>query len=344
MEMMKALVAVAVSGAFAGAACAQTSVTTYGMVDLGIVQENGAVANKANAAAKISPGANITKLTSGAQSGSRLGFRGIEDLGHGVSALFVMEMGIAADTGGLTQGGLMWGRQIYVGVKSGLGTVMLGRQYSPAHSTKTGVADPFTGDLAGNSGNLMASVTRMDNTIKYVSPRLGGVTAEAAYGLGEVAGNNEAGRVIGAALTYENGPLKVRLGHHDRNNATATDADKFTILAANYNFGPATGFLAYGKSKGYSFGNNYDALIGIRVPVGASVFVASYIHNNDKLSVNRDASQFALGYMYYLSKRTNLYVSAGVIDNKNGAVYTVGNGTEGGTGNKAYNAGIRHTF
>lgn len=342
--MKKSLIAFAILGAFSGAVYAQSAVTIYGMVDMGIVQENGAVANKANADAKINPGDNITKLGSGVQSGSRLGFRGTEDLGDGLSALFVMEMGIAADTGGLNQGGLAWGRQSYVGVKGGLGTVMLGRQYSPAHSTKTGVADPFTGDLAGNSGNLMASVTRMDNTIKYVSPSFGGLTVDAAYGLGEVAGDNAAKRVFGGALTYANGPLKVRLGHHNRNNATATDSDKFTILAANYDFGVATGYLAYTQSKGYSFGDNNDALIGIRVPVGASVFLASYIHKNDKLSVDRDASQFALGYMYYLSKRTNLYASAAVIDNENGAVYTVGNGTESGTGDKAFNFGIRHAF
>ena len=342
--MKKSLFTLAVLGAVSGVAYAQTAVTVYGMVDLGVVQENGAVANKANTDAKIAPGSNITKLTSGAQSGSRLGFRGNEDLGGGLSAIFVMEMGIAADTGGLNQGGLAWGRQIYAGVKGGFGTVMLGRQYSLAHSTKTGVADPFTGDLAGNSGNIMASVTRTDNTIKYVSPSFGGLTGEASYSLGEVAGDNAAGRIIGSALSYAKGPLNVRLSTYNRNNATATASDKFNIVAANYNFGPVKGYLAYTQSKGYSFGDNNDALIGVSVPVGANVFLASYIHKNDKLAVNRDASQFALGYMYYLSKRTNLYASAAVIDNKNGALYTVGNGTESGTGDKAFNFGVRHTF
>jgi predicted porin len=78
--------------------------------------------------------------------------------------------------------------------------------------------------------------------------------------------------------------------------------------------------------------------------LGAGTVMASYMHKDDKAAANRDANQLALGYSHALSKRTNLYTSIARIDNKNGAQYTVGNATEGGTTDKAFNVGIRHKF
>ena len=162
-------------GALAGAAAAQSNVTVYGIVDMALVRESGGAAT-------------TTKLTSGVESGSRLGFKGSEDLGDGLSAIFLLENGFQADTGAMGQGGLLFGRQAYVGLQSKTaGTLTLGRQYTPQYLAVAAV-DPFGSGTAGDTKNLMASTgnsaSRMDNAVKYTSPVVGGVTAELIYGAG----------------------------------------------------------------------------------------------------------------------------------------------------------------
>ncbi|HEX7647654.1 MAG TPA: porin, partial [Noviherbaspirillum sp.] len=114
----------------AGGAAAQTAVSVYGLMDLGVVAESGG------------PGGSLLKLTSGISAGSRIGFRGTEDLGDGLKAKFVIESGIAADTGGVTQGGLVYGRQAFVGLDGHFGSLTAGRQYAP-HFLAIDDIDPF---------------------------------------------------------------------------------------------------------------------------------------------------------------------------------------------------------
>ncbi len=356
--MKKSVLALAVLSAFAGAASAESSVTVYGIVDAGIVAESGGAAG------------SVTKLTSGVASGSRLGFKGTEDLGGGLSALFLLENGFSVDTGALGQGGLLFGRQAYVGLKGDFGTVTFGRHYTPEYLTLA-FADPFATGMAGDAANILPNsgnaASRMDNTIKYVSPTVSGFTGELAYGFGEVAGDTGAGRQIGLAVGYANGPLNVRLGYHNRNNDTATvkntDNAKNTLLAATYDFGMLKAHFAYGVDKGLNSSplrntaNPYgsvaaptastdssDVLVGLTIPFGANTVLVSYLRKDDKTAFNQDADQWAIGYRYALSKRTDLYAAYARINNKNGAGYTVGSAIEAGSGDKAFNLGIRHSF
>jgi predicted porin len=352
-----AAAAFAAVGIQAVPALAQSSVTIYGLIDTGIVVESGGAAG------------HVTKLTSGISGGSRIGFKGTEDLGGGMSALFLLETGFQNDTGALGQGGLLFGRQSYVGLGGGLGTVTVGRQYTPQYLVLSAV-DPFGTGYAGDAANLMPNTgngaSRMDNTVKYASPNFGGVTGELAYGFGETAGSTKAASQIGAAVGYANGPLNVRLGFHGRNNDTGitqTSSGRSTLLGATYNFGAVKLHAAYGINKGVNSSplrntvNPYgtsaivastdsaDMLVGVTVPFGAQhTFLASYIHKDDKTKLNQDADQFALGYRYALSKRTDLYAMYAHIKNKNGAPYTVGSSIEVGSGNSAWNMGIRHMF
>jgi len=122
-------------------------------------------------------------------------------------------------------------------------------------------------------------------------------------------------------------------------------------------------FAAYGQDKGLNsaplanatnpFGytvapvasqDSADALVGVTVPAGNGVVMASYIRKNDKEAANNDASQWGVGYSYNLSKRTSAYMAYAKIKNKNGAAYTVGNNTEVGSGDKAFNIGVKHSF
>jgi GBP family porin len=363
--MKKTLVASAILGALSGMAHAQSAITVYGIVDAGLVSERGGAAG------------TITKLTSGVGSTSRLGFRGSEDLGGGLSANFVLESGIKIDTGEQDVAGTLFNRQSLVGLKSAsAGALTLGRQYTPFYVTVSTVADPFGAGYAGSAKNLFPTAgnnTRSSNTVLYTSPSVSGVSAEVAYALGEQGGSNSAGRQFGAALAYANGPLNARLAYNNRNNevtAAATPAvpaanngiGSNTLLAANYTFALAKAFLAYGVDKGFNsaplantsnpFGgvkptasiDSRDFLAGVSVPLGAGTIMASYIRKDDRTALNQDASQWALGYSYALSARTSAYSSLAKITNKRGAGYTVGNNTDVGTGDKAFNLGMRHSF
>jgi len=339
------------------AAQAQSSVTMFGIADAGLVRESGGTAG------------TLTKISSGIGSVSRLGFRGNEDLGGGWSANLLLEMGLKLDTGEIDSAGSIFNRQAYVGLKhASYGALTLGRQYTPYYNTLGGVADPFTTGYAGSIKNLFptgGNNTRASNTVLYVSPSLKGVTGELAYTLGEQAGSSSAGRQFGGALAYSQGALNVRFAFNRRNNDTATVAAKHgrnAVLAANYNFGAAKLYLAYGQDKGPNsaplpntsnpFGgvrpiaslDGAEYLVGLAIPAAGGTILASYISKDDDTAFNQDATQAALGYSYPLSKRTSLYTAYAKISNKRGAGYTVGNNGESGSGNSAFNLGVRHTF
>jgi predicted porin len=353
--MKKSMLAL-VLGAMAGTSLAQTSVTVYGLVDMAVVRESGGTAG------------SVTKLTSGVASGSRLGFKGSEELGNGLAAIFLLENGFQADTGAMGQGGLLFGRQAYVGLRSDAGTVTLGRQYTPQYLAVAAV-DPFGSGMAGDTKNLMTatgnSASRMDNAIKYQSPQYAGFSAEAVYGAGEVAGDSDAGRQLGAGLAYARGPLTLKLAHHHRDNNSATvknlGSARNTVATAVYDAGFMKFHGAYGVDQGVNsalprnsaspYGvavtpstDSRVALLGATVPFGRHVWLASWIHKDDRAARNQDATQVALGYRYLLSKRTDLYVAAAHLRNRNGAAYTVGSAIEAGTGNRAVNLGMRHNF
>jgi GBP family porin len=160
---------------------------------------------------------------------------------------------------------------------------------------------------------------------------------------------------MGLSVGYANGPLTARAAYNSRNNDTTTPTvvnagmGHNTLLAVNYDFKVAKAFFAYGRDKG-QFGSpkqvdSNEILVGATAPVGAAgTLMASFIRKNDKLVSNQDADQWAVGYSHALSKRTSTYVAYAKIKNKNGATYTVGNNSEVGTGDKAFNVGVKHSF
>lgn len=328
-KSLPALAACAACATFAGGTFAQSSVTLYGLVDIGIAFESGG------------PSGSVRKVDgSGLHSGNRLGFRGTEDLGGGLAALFVLENGFNSDNGSIAQGGLGFGRQAFVGLKGNFGTLTAGRHYSP-HFLAVDSLDPLDG-ISGGAFNLLRRTTRTDNTLFYTTPNLGGFTSQLAYGFGEVAGNSSASRFIGANAAYAAGPLVVKAAYHGTRNATDTDTMKNTFLGGSYNFGVAKAILGYQIEKGTGTVDANSAMVGVQVPVGASTLMATYIRKNDKSAANNDADMVALAYTYALSKRTNFYTSVLRISNENSLVYKTKAGD--GSGNKEFNFGIRHKF
>lgn len=316
------------------AALAQGNVTIYGVVDTGLVHESG------------SPAGSVTNVSSGVASGSRIGFKGKEDLGDGLAAVFVLENGFNADTGAAGQGGLLFGRQAYAGLTGRLGAVTVGRQFTPYYKTLRDVGDPFGAvSLAGRAGNVMATYTRIDNMVEYASPTVGGVRADLAYGAGEVAGDSTKNRTLSASLGYARGPLGVQAAFHRVDNAAGTGFARNTLLAASYEFPLLTGYLSYAVNKGSDLAtDSRDVLAGVAVPLGRHKLLLSHIRHDDRAAVDQDASQWGVGYLVPLSKRTDIYAAYAVIDNRNGAAFKVGNSTDKGTGDRAVNLGIRHNF
>ncbi|MFT5589513.1 MAG: putative porin [Bradyrhizobium sp.] len=352
--MKKSLLALAILGTIAGSAAAQSSVTVYGVVDMGITRDDNGVNTK-------------TGLDSGIQSGSRLGFKGVEDLGNGLKALFVLETGINADTGGFAQSNTAFGRQSYLGLQGNFGTVKLGRQTTLLYNTLSAI-DPFGIGLAGDATRIFnAAGSRMNNTIAYESPNLSGFQGALQYGFGEVAGNNTAGRQITGSLTYENGPVLVALTHHISdigavkavigapatattaavNPVTAAPVDKVktTLLGGTYDFGMVKAHAAFDTVKSdaavASKVDRRDYMVGATVPFGASAFLIDYTKRNNKLISNGDSDQIAIGYTYAMSKRTNLYTSYARTSNDNRVSLNSGGN---GLNDNLFNVGIRHKF
>ncbi|MGW8394678.1 porin [Pseudoduganella sp. HUAS MS19] len=345
---------------------AQSSVKIYGVADAGIVLERG------------DPAGNTSNVSSGVASGSRIGFKGTEDLGNGLSAGFVIESGFGMDTGASGQGGLTFGRQSFVSLSSPLGTISAGRQYSPYYKALRDIADPFADGLAGQAANLMVPNRRMDNSLRYASPTLAGFSADLVYGAGEVAGDNTRKRALSGALNYDEGPLALSLSHFRRESASAGLHARNTLLAARYKLGNyqlhagyafnrGMGTVGGGGSSTLSNGANgassavtsatsvitngtigmpgassRDAMLGLCATFGPHSFAGSVVQHMDRGALNQDARQYGVAYLYSLSQRTDLYAAYGRINGRNGAPFTVGNATDDGKGNRAFNLGLRH--
>jgi predicted porin len=326
--MKKSLLALAVLGAFAGAASAQTNVTIYGIVDAAIERFD---TNTTSATWSLTD-AN----TSFNKNGSRIGFKGSEDLGGGLSAIFQIENGFNVDNGQLGQGGRIFGRQAWVGLNGGFGTVKFGRQYTPMFGALDAI-DPFGTGMTGAISRLFnTNGTRTDNTINY-SLSAAGFSGQLAYTLGEVAGNQSASRQIGLGLGYANGPINVQFAYTDANNAADTGDTNTAVIGGSYNFGVAKLHAGFQSDKtdaaGVTTTKDRNWMLGVSAPVGMGEVRASFIRSDDRL-VNADTDQYGLGYVHNLSKRTNVYTSYARQNDKSAT----------NNDNNTFNVGFQHRF
>ena len=240
--MNKKLLAVAVAGALAApvAAFAQSSVTIYGRANAGLDSWK-ATGSTAGA------GTDYNRRTRVFDSGSRLGFRGTEDLGGGMRAYFVMETGVNLDAGtATTQAGAANGsagtwasRDSFVGLAGSWGEVSWGRQsmfWANGLNAQTGanyINSSADGILTGH-GTVAAPVTRQSNVFYYTSPRLAGMwdiavgyspTSEASTAGASVDGTATAtgANIWNLNVKFRTGPWYAQYDHA-RNSAKATAA------------------------------------------------------------------------------------------------------------------------
>lgn len=343
--MKKSLLALAVLTAVSGGAFAQSSVTLYGKVDVGAVLDSGSSNGKS------------LRVSSGVSGGSRLGFKGVEDLGGGLKAGFQLETGFCSDSNAgapnfCTGGNNFMGRQAHVDLSGPFGSITAGRQYTLAFINITTV-DPFGTGLAGQSTNLFdaggsgAGNPRVNNSVIYTTPNLGGFTGALLFGAGEQQGDWRSSRSTGASATFASGPLYVAAAYNNINGNAGVLGRKNTNVGFTYDFGVVKLALLGQQTKtgvASNWTDSRDGLIGVTVPVGNAAIMASYVRHDDRTAASADADQWGIGATYALSKRTSLYTAYARIKNENGAAFTVGNATEGGVGNKSFNLGVVHNF
>jgi predicted porin len=218
IKLACALVVVATSQG--SPAFAQSSVTIYGIIDNGFQYQSSQTT-----LGSTSGGRSAIKMNSGVQYGSRLGFRGVEELGSGTKANFVLEAGFSTINGAQAVNGSIFNRQAYVGLSNdAYGSLTAGRQYTSYFQLLSpfGPAPWLTGYFGAHPGDLdgLDTVYRANNTILYTSPKIYGVTISGSYSLGGVAGSFNRGSTWTAAITYGYGPLGMGLGISRINNST----------------------------------------------------------------------------------------------------------------------------
>ena len=349
--MKKSLIALAVLAA-SGAAMAQSSVTLFGVVDATYAYGSGSVANR-------------SQLTNSGYNSSRLGFRGVEDLGGGLSASFWLEAGLNNDngTGGVTNtnnqaatstgGGLVFNRRSTVSLNGGFGEVRLGRDYTPQFWNLT-VFDPFGTNGVGTTQTLNSSLggpttVRASNAIGYFLPgNLGGFYGQAQYYLGENlsnAANKKDGNGLAARVGYANGPINVALAASQTKYLVSGNIKSWN-LGGQYDLGVAKIMAHYNQDKISGGADGKGFLIGGLVPVGAGeVRLAYSTYKVDTVGADPRSNKIALGYVHNLSKRTALYATYAHVSNKNGAAQSLnGSVTAAGDNSNGYDFGIRHSF
>ncbi|PHV23878.1 porin [Janthinobacterium sp. BJB446] len=302
----------------------------YGLMDMGLNLENDG-----------SGGGTVTRLSSGGQSSSRIGIKGSEALGGGLVASFVLENGILADTGGIDQGGVLFGRQSWVALGSDFGMLKLGRKYTVSAEVLDSF-DPFHINMAGDASRLFnVSGKRVNNNLSYTTPELGGMSAQLSWGFGEQPGSLAAGRQLGASASYARGPLALALAYVDQDSASTRASASTIMLGGVYDAGALKLHAGAARNTDSAGLDTRDLLLGVSVPFGASLLLADYIRKWDSGKAGGNAGQFALGYSYALSRRTNLYTSYSQTHNGRAAKY---NAARNGDTDRLFNAGIRHFF
>ncbi len=291
--MKKSLLALAVMGAFAGVAQAQSSVTLYGIIDEGFnINTN-------------SGGKHLYNLSSGVLSGSRWGLRGAEDLGGGLKAVFVLENGFDINTGALLQGGLMFGRQAYVGLSSSQsGTVTFGRQYDAVVDNvgPLEVADQWGGYIAAHPGDLdnFNNAYRTNNTVKYTSANYAGLTFEGTYSFGGAAGDFTHNQIWSLGASYNNGPLALGAAYLNARTPAASGGmlnNSGTIATGATSATLAVNPAKYPVYSGYQSANTWQVIgAGGAYTFGAMTFGLTY--SNVSFRNLGTVSQTALTNLY----------------------------------------------
>ena len=336
--MQKKLIALAVAGLVSAPVFAQSNIQVYGVADA-YMQYGDFM------------GDDTMGVASGGLMGSRLGFRGEEDLGSGLKAVFVLEQGFNIDTGkstamsgadSLANGGSdTFTRQAYVGLKGNFGQVALGRQYAPGYFTGEydALLNAYVSPMSLLSNFTRLTITpnsaaRWNNSVTY-NGTFQSVSLSGIYSAGnretdvKNGDDNNDDDKYGVSLKYDNGPLKIGgvyqgvkfSGSNTIAGVKADETQKEWLIGASYNFGMATLAGSYQQGRDVMGVNGFDVdlwQVGVIVPVGAGNIHVAYAQGDvDKANLLQDdvkPKSFTVAYTHALSKRTTGYVGYTKVD------------------------------
>lgn len=336
---------------------AQSSLTLYGLIDTGV--------------SWVSTGTDRSGiLSTGVASTSRLGFRGAEDIGNGLRAVFDLESGFNSDTGGQRGGpaNRLFDRIATVGFAGDFGQVRLGRDTTPTYNA-AGLNDLMGHGYWGNTQGFGYTTVRIDNAIFYRSPVLQGFSGEAAGSFGgasstgtstSVAGGSQVtegltsadrvGRYYGGRLAYEMGPVKANAAYGQVEIAPGVRARE-VVAGASYDFGLLKAGLGYYRTHPTGADRLRGVNLGASIKVGTGTLLAQFYQVKFDSATNAPrANTFGLAYNYPVSRRTSLCASLGALHNNGSAAFSLRSASEAlvpsviGENPRALSLGLRHVF
>lgn len=325
---------------------AQSNVTIYGVIDMFIGRTNG--------------GGDITALDGrGGLSGSRLGFRGSEDLGKGLKALWAYELSISPDTGT----GAVSSRQSWLGLQGNWGTASGGFQYAPGYLVAPRF-DPLEGSgliapraplaVAGDYTISSGSRARWSNSVRYESPDFNGLVLQGIF-----ANHNDEDSARpsgddrwGLGATFKRGPLDLGLVYHNVGAGIGVRDSKEAYVAASYDFRVVRVMGTWQKKEaaGSTSADSKLYSIGFVLPVTGATAIEGGFARLDRRGGDADGNSATVGAIHHLSKRTSLYAAYNRLHYDDGAVAAplsrAGIQTAVDAGETAHTllAGIRHKF
>ncbi len=426
--MQKKLLSGLVCACFVSPVFADSSISIYGIADAGFhITSNGE--------------GTKTKLTSGLADGSRLGFKGVEDLGGGYKTIFQLEMRVELDTGKSSTGALSdnqgyyltkgmgplgtsllpklqvalqptisvnidnapFDRMSMLGVITPVGAILAGRMYTPGYEVlaasdtfEAGTAGSMSGLVTGTGGFTSLGVDiRTPKAIQYRIQLPNGLNGAVMYGFKSSGYFARYDKFYGGNVTYKANGFDVGLGYNRGTDASGNRSLVTTTLGGSYKTGNMKFFASYHDMKNAhsallpdfiaawdgsiapSLASTATALrtaaalrnvyvtnitentqfdanvmsVGMHYHIGNGRIMGSVTHENDRTISNSDATQYAIGYDYNLSKRTDVYTVLGYIKNQNDGQYAAtsagspgGFTSKPGQSGKALQLGIRHRF
>lgn len=370
--MSKKIIALALAAlAPAAAMAADSNVTIYGRVDYGFVSRSGN-----DNGTQFGRKSRKNEFEDGIAGANRIGFKGSEDLGNGLKAIFEVEFGFNGDE---TNATFNYNRHSWVGLTGGFGTVLGGRVDGARYSF-VGKYDPFGNQTVGVAASIFGASSRLgqadraDNAVVYITPELfTGFKVLAAYTTSLIGAEGAAAAVghdidsgdtplYAVAAMYDNGPLSFVVDYENLKikNSTGGDAAEFDlwVLGASYDFGVAKVSAYYedvagDDSASKAISDSKGWLIGAKIPLGSNArLLTSYVKGKDERKGNSgECKKFGIGGEYDLSKRT--YVYGGFAKTSSDGSLTCGITTAGSRradtfpvayGDKGFNLGIAHKF
>lgn len=345
--MNKKLIALSVAAALSAPLASQAAVEVYGEARASLDFVNNNDTNTANEDSAISLSSNR----------SRLGFKGDEDLGNGLSALWQLEQQFNVDTGVAFNNA----RDTFIGLGGGFGTVLAGRLSTPYRASTRGM-DPFRDTRGDHNAILGAGVfndeSRVNNALAYMTPDMNGFSAAVAYVLADANGSDDLQMTTtdgdqdaySLSGSYTNGPLFVTTGYESLNKLGMGGDDATALkLGGSYTFMEATtvGAIWENVDMGGTVGDRNAWYLNAAHKMGDTTLMAAFGTADDFSAVNNTgADQFALGVSQTLSANTDVYALYTQVGNDSSATYSLDNtpGVVGGQDMSAFSVGINHKF